>query len=54
MPAEKICEKINKKDSQICELKYGEQSFHFLLRVSSCFTFYPPSAVVSLSTHRQQ
>lgn len=25
VPVEKICEKLKKKDSQICELKYGEQ-----------------------------
>lgn len=24
IPVEKICEKLKKKDSQICELKYGE------------------------------
>lgn len=24
IPVEKICEKLQKKDSQICELKYGE------------------------------
>lgn len=24
-PVEKICEKLKKKDSQICELKYGEE-----------------------------
>jgi len=24
MPADKICDKINQKDSQICELKYGK------------------------------
>lgn len=26
IPVEKICEKLKKKDSQICELKYGEWS----------------------------
>lgn len=25
VPVDKICEKLKKKDSQICELKYGEQ-----------------------------
>lgn len=25
VPVEKICEKLKKKDSQICELKYGEE-----------------------------
>lgn len=24
IPVEKVCEKLKKKDSQICELKYGE------------------------------
>lgn len=24
MPVEKVCEKLKKKDSQICELKYGK------------------------------
>ncbi len=24
VPVEKICEKLKKKDSQICELKYGK------------------------------
>lgn len=31
IPVEKVCEKLKKKDSQICELKYGEwgqASFH--------------------------
>lgn len=26
IPVEKVCEKLKKKDSQICELKYGEYS----------------------------
>ncbi|KAF1567321.1 UNVERIFIED_CONTAM: Mesencephalic astrocyte-derived neurotrophic factor, partial [Eudyptes robustus] len=26
IPVEKICEKLKKKDSQICELKYGDHS----------------------------
>lgn len=26
VPVEKICEKLKKKDSQICELKYGEEA----------------------------
>lgn len=25
VPVEKICEKLKKKDGQICELKYGEE-----------------------------
>lgn len=25
-PVEKICEKLKKKDSQICELKYGKDA----------------------------
>lgn len=25
VPVDKICEKLKKKDSQICELKYGKQ-----------------------------
>jgi len=24
MPADKVCEKLKKKDSQICDLRYGE------------------------------
>lgn len=24
MPAEKVCEKLKKKDSQICDLRYGK------------------------------
>lgn len=27
MPVEKVCEKLKKKDSQICELKYGKFGF---------------------------
>lgn len=27
IPVEKICEKLKKKDSQICELKYGEYNY---------------------------
>lgn len=32
MPVERVCEKLKKKDSQICELKYGKFRFlsHFL------------------------
>lgn len=26
MPVEKVCEKLKKKDAQICELRYGEFS----------------------------
>lgn len=26
MPAEKICEKLKKKDNQICDLKYGKSA----------------------------
>lgn len=26
MPADKICEKLKKKDSQICELRYGKKA----------------------------
>ena len=25
MPADKVCQKLYKKDQQICDLKYGEQ-----------------------------
>lgn len=28
MPAAKICEKLKKMDSQICELKYGIMEFN--------------------------
>jgi len=24
MPSDKVCEKLKKKDKQICELRYGE------------------------------
>lgn len=34
VPVEKICEKLKKKDSQICELKYGEEEE--LMRSRSC------------------
>lgn len=34
VPVEKICEKLKKKDSQICELKYGEEEE--LVRCRSC------------------
>ena len=27
LPPERICDKLNKKDSQICELKYGMSHF---------------------------
>lgn len=29
MPADKICEKLKKKDTQICELKYGRLKIVF-------------------------
>ena len=37
-PVEKICEKLKKKDSQICELKYGEEEkkLHFYLQPYFC------------------
>jgi mesencephalic astrocyte-derived neurotrophic factor len=27
LPADKICEKLKKKDAQICDLRYGENGF---------------------------
>ena len=30
MPVEKVCEKLKKKDKQICELRYGKQGFQIL------------------------
>ena len=30
LPAEKICEKIKKKDAQICDLRFGEFLFGYL------------------------
>lgn len=29
MPAEKICEKLKKKDAQICDIRYGNLFFLF-------------------------
>uniref|UniRef100_A0A8C0IFP5 Mesencephalic astrocyte derived neurotrophic factor n=1 Tax=Bubo bubo TaxID=30461 RepID=A0A8C0IFP5_BUBBB len=37
IPVEKICEKLKKKDSQICELKYGELSNSMLKLLSPEF-----------------
>lgn len=34
MPADKICEKLKKKDNQICDLRYGNYCFHFLFSSS--------------------
>ena len=35
MPAAKICEKLKKMDSQICELKYGIMEFDVFPQMSS-------------------
>ncbi|MBN3291048.1 MANF factor, partial [Polypterus senegalus] len=40
VPVHKICEKLQKKDSQICELRYG--MFFFIVNlVRHFFTFFP-------------
>lgn len=31
MPMEKVCEKLKKKDAQICDLRYGKYSHVYLL-----------------------
>lgn len=36
VPVEKICEKLKKKDSQICELKYGEEDELMRCRSGRC------------------
>ena len=35
VPVEKICEKLKKKDGQICELKYGEEEEEVAPRLGS-------------------
>lgn len=37
MPAEKICEKLKKKDSQICDLRYGMFFFSYFFIVNFKF-----------------
>jgi hypothetical protein len=39
MPAEKVCEKLKKKDKQICELRYGKY-FNRFYEVSNSQTDY--------------
>ena len=34
LPPEKICEKLKKKDSQICELQYGKKESYCTLYMS--------------------
>lgn len=34
MPSEKVCEKLKKKDSQICQLRYGNFVFIFVIFIN--------------------
>ena len=43
MPIEKVCEKLKKKDKQICELRYGEFFITYLVIV---FYYYIGSCIV--------
>ncbi len=46
VPVEKVCEKLKKKDSQICELKYGKKETNILHTSKTGSVRQPISSIV--------
>lgn len=50
LPAEKICEKLKKKDAQICDLRFGKSTFLCPRPLVTLIIFFPTEKQIDLNS----